>query len=356
MKKEIYESFEKPRNLKSLSVKEEIPIDLNISDPVATSFLMADAPCIATFKGKLFVAFRDGRKSMNHCIAICSSFDRKDWKLEATLNWKKDGKATYVPILTVDEEKIYIAYRREDDHKRCNMGYSEDGSLWKTFNVAYAVNLDQPPALTYDARNKDVVLAISTEVGDTHLKFHFGASSDWEEHPGKFKGYGILHDFPPCLTYMNGTTFFAYVDATGSDVIKQNPHTFSIYKLNDLNLTDRTRFILESGHEKFLTTGRVCFAPWSKYLMFGCIIDTDLEFSNKDNLDRFGNNFTPVISLFFFIDAKVSTGSFEYFRRDIENQEYSTNDAIAITSFKNKLFLAFKNLEGKLSVGYLELN
>ena len=208
MKKEINKPIIETINYEASSTSDGIPIDLNISDPIATSFLMADAPCITAFKGKLFVAFRDGRKSMNHCIVICSSFDGKDWKLEATLNWKQDGKATLVPILTVDEEKIYIAYRREDDHKRCRMGYSEDGSSWTTFNVAYAINLDQPPALTYDAGNKDLVLAIGTDTFDTPSKFHFGVSSDWEEHPGKFKGYNISHDFPPCLTYNNSMVWW----------------------------------------------------------------------------------------------------------------------------------------------------
>ena len=161
MKEEIYQSFERPRNSKSSLVKEDISMDLSISDPVATSFLMADGPSIASFKGKLYVAFRDGRKDMSHSIVICSSYDGKDWKLETTLDWKHNGKATLVPILTVDEEKIYIAYRREDDNNRCRMGYSENGSIWTTFNVPNALNVRNNPGLAYDAKNQKLVLCNS---------------------------------------------------------------------------------------------------------------------------------------------------------------------------------------------------
>ena len=136
-------------------------MDLSISDPVATSFLMADAPSIVSFKVKLFVAFRDGRKDMSHSITICSSFDGKDWKREATLNWKHNGKATLVPILTVDEEKIYITYRSEDDHKGCCMGYSEDGTSWTTISVPNAFDLPNNPSLTDDSKNQKLVLCNS---------------------------------------------------------------------------------------------------------------------------------------------------------------------------------------------------
>ena len=128
---------------------------------------------------------------MNHCIVICSSFDGKDWKLETTLNWKHHGKATFVPILTVDEEKIYITYWREDDLKRCQMGYSENGSSWTTFDVPNALELTNNPGLTYDAKNQKLVLC-NSELQSTNTppyyicKYDIGATKDWKNNPSGF--------------------------------------------------------------------------------------------------------------------------------------------------------------------------
>ena len=153
---------------------------------------------------------------------------------------------------------------------------------------------------------------------------------------------------------MYGDTFFAYVERNAID--NKDAHVVNFYKADNANLKYQANFSLDHESEKFSTSGIISLTLWIDYLVLACLKDKDLEPSNDDQLDRFGSYFEPRMSLYFFKEGNFyhqPIGCYEPFEK---NPTYDTNYSISITAFNNKIFLAFKNKAGRLSVGCLQEN